>query len=107
MDKLIHMLSLNDCPAKETIPGVYFFPQRTGSFPFVCVLCFHRCLRVNSSSLVGVRLLALCAFFLSYTKQLIFVPQDSIQYTRMLTITEKASNSVRKIKTRLKKEPFF
>lgn len=38
MDKLIRMLSLNDCSAEETIPGVYFPPWRLGSFPFVfCV----------------------------------------------------------------------
>lgn len=36
MDKLIRMLSLNDCSAEETIPGVYFPPWRLGSFPFVC-----------------------------------------------------------------------
>lgn len=51
-------------------------------------------------------LLELYAFFLSYTKRLIFVPQNSVQHIRMLTVREKASNSVRKIKTLLKTEPF-
>lgn len=89
-------------PRRQSLEFLYSPPENW--LVSIC-LCFHRRLRVNSQSLVGACLLELHAFFLSYTKQLIFVPQNGIQNVRMLTITEKASNSARKIKTLLKMNP--
>lgn len=103
---------LNDCLAEKTKSQEFLvllfvcFPQGIGIIPFVCLLCFYKYSRVNSSSLVGVCLLKLHAFFLSESKQLIFVSQNSTQYRECRLVQRKPPALLGKIKTLLKNEPF-